>query len=238
MAALKDTYIPEIKNGLVVPKSKTKEKLVLKEVDIKKMIKGATYIVKQQNETKFRLRILFKDGIRLPKTETRKATIAVLTNAENSIMTKQGPVFTAAERNSLGLKQGTKATYTLKDFVGNKFNKVTPFGMGLAQAETVTQEKLMPQILEEDGESNVFETLTNKIFKPAPTAQPIKQPSTQPSTSVKIEPTDKIIFGHPGIGKTELRKNGRTGFRIIMILNKSYTSFEFCFRYYPITLWH
>jgi hypothetical protein len=29
------------------------EKLVLKEVDIKKMIKGATYIVKQQNETKF-----------------------------------------------------------------------------------------------------------------------------------------------------------------------------------------
>ena len=33
---------------------------------------------------------------------------------------------------------------------------------------------------------------------------------TQSSTSVKIEPTDKIIFGHPGIGKTELKKNGRT----------------------------
>jgi hypothetical protein len=33
---------------------------------------------------------------------------------------------------------------------------------------------------------------------------------TQSSSNVKIEPTDKIIFGHPGIGKTELRKNGRT----------------------------
>lgn len=146
----------------------------------------SSYEDKQQNETKFRLRILFKDGIRLPKTETRKATIAVLTNAENSTMTKQGPVFTAAERNSLGLKQGTKATYTLKDFVGNKFNKVTPFGMGLAQAETVTQEKLMPQILEEDGESSIFETLTNKIFKPTPTVTKTIQPSTSVKEGVEV----------------------------------------------------
>ena len=101
-------------------------------------------------------------------------------------MTKQGPVFTAAERNSLGLKQGTKATYTLKDFVGNKFNKVTPFGMGLAQAETVTQEKLMPQILEEDGESSIFETLTNKIFKPTPTVTKTIQPSTSVKEGVEV----------------------------------------------------
>jgi hypothetical protein len=29
---------------------------------------------------------------------------------------------------------------------------------------------------------------------------------TQPSTSVKLEPTDKIIWGHPGLGKTTFRK--------------------------------
>jgi predicted NAD-dependent protein-ADP-ribosyltransferase YbiA (DUF1768 family) len=44
----------------------------------------------------------------------------------------------------------------------------------------------------------------------AEVVEQLRSKTTQPSTGVKIEPTDKIIFGHPGIGKTELRKNGRT----------------------------
>jgi hypothetical protein len=40
----------------------------------------------------------------------------------------------------------------------------------------------------------------------------ISKSTTQPSTSVKIEPTDKIIFGHPTIGKSYLKKQGEDKF--------------------------
>jgi hypothetical protein len=40
----------------------------------------------------------------------------------------------------------------------------------------------------------------------------VEEETTQPSTSVKIEPTDKIIFGHPTIGKSFLKKNSDNRF--------------------------
>jgi alkylated DNA repair dioxygenase AlkB len=41
---------------------------------------------------------------------------------------------------------------------------------------------------------------------------PTVAPTVQSSTSVKIEPTDKIIFGHPTIGKSYLKKQGEDKF--------------------------
>jgi alkylated DNA repair dioxygenase AlkB len=38
------------------------------------------------------------------------------------------------------------------------------------------------------------------------------KPSAQPAAEVKIEPTDRVIFGHPGIGKSFLKKQGENRF--------------------------
>jgi hypothetical protein len=91
----------------------------------------------------------------------------------------------------------------------------------IKNAEKTNNDGLIYDINKDVVNDNFLEGQNQVVFEPSQIfilnsdkahKQIEKFVSTQPSTSVKIEPTDKIIFGHPTIGKSYLKKQGEDKF--------------------------
>lgn len=133
-------------------------------------------------------KVLFRDGF---KAKDAKG-IYVLKEALDSTTTKEGIEYSPAKRVD-GLKAGVKATYVLKQALGDKYNKVLSFGMGLEEAEKISQDKLRkPQAVNDvNGEEEPVFSQNAATLKMAEASKAKKQgKSFKFTTSVK-----KIISG-------------------------------------------
>jgi len=120
-------------------------------------------------------RIKFLDGFRMKDSKG----VYVLKSVEVSKKTKEGVEFTEKTREADGSKVGIRATYVLKETLGDKYNKVVPYGIGLEEAEKVAQSKLPKKEKTQDinGESEpLMEQANNPLDQISTTkAQPVKK---------------------------------------------------------------
>ena len=171
-------------------------------------------------------KVHFKDGFTSAGEESR-GKVWVLKSVEDTVKVKGKRETVPGERSErTGLKAGIRATYELKPYLGDKYNKVVTYGMGLEAAETITQDKLKAQTTTEvEGEAvpnseRVAGTLdkiaANKNAPKAPTAL-----VTPPKTSTiktyegkvnSLAPNQVFVFGsnpegRHGAGAAQLAKN-------------------------------
>jgi len=99
-------------------------------------------------------KVHFKDGF-VSAGEEAKGKVWVLKSVEDTTKVNGKRETILGERSERsGLKAGIRATYELKVPLGDKYNKVVPYGMGLSAAETITQDKLKAQTTTEvEGEA-------------------------------------------------------------------------------------
>ncbi len=176
----------EIRNNL---KDKMKEEniaLFLENLEnLQAVFKTVTVVEGKKRTTK----VIFRDGFKAKSIPG----ILVLKEVLDSTATKEGIQYSTVERSALGSKAGVKATYVVKPSVGDKFNKVLSFGMGLEQAEKVTQDKLKkpetPTELNGEEEATFDQQgVLDKILA-------VKKAAPQPVTSaepVQSNPLDRL----------------------------------------------
>lgn len=99
-------------------------------------------------------KVHFKDGF-VSAGENAKGKVWVLRNVEDTTKVNGKRETIPGQRSEeTGLKAGVRATYELKVPLGDKYNKVVTYGMSLAAAETITQDKLKAQTTTEvEGEA-------------------------------------------------------------------------------------
>ena len=173
-------------------------------------------------------KVHFKDGFTAAGEEA-KGKVWVLKSVEDSTKVKGKRVVIPGQRaEKTGLKAGIKATYELKPFLGDRYNKVVPYGMGLEVSETITQDKLKAQTTTEvEGEgvpnSERVAGILDKVAADRKAGKTTTQPASQPSTSTanvktyegkveKLEPNQVFVFGsnpegRHGLGTAALAKN-------------------------------
>jgi hypothetical protein len=172
-------------------------------------------------------KVHFKDGFTAAGEEA-KGKVWILKSVEDSTKVKGKRVIVPGERSErTGLKAGIKATYELKTFLGDRYNKVVPYGMGIEAAETVTQDKLKAQTTTEvigeevpNGERQVnsLDQLAAKKATPITPTQPTSTTTTTPNVKTyegrveTLTPNQVFVFGsnpegRHGAGTAQLAKN-------------------------------
>jgi hypothetical protein len=153
--------------------------------NLQAVFKTVTVVEDKKRTTK----VIFRDGFKAKGIPG----ILVLKEVLDSTATKEGIQYSTVERSALGAKAGVKATYVVKPSVGDKFNKVLSFGMGLEQAEKITQDKLKkpetPTELNGEEEATFDQQgVLDKILA-------VKKAAPQPVTSaepVQSNPLDRL----------------------------------------------
>jgi hypothetical protein len=129
-------------------------------------------------------KVHFKDGF-VSAGEEAKGKVWVLKSVEDTTKVNGKRVTIPGERSERsGLKAGIRATYELKVPLGDKYNKVVPYGMGLSAAETITQDKLKAQTTTEvEGEAVPNSERKVDITSQAIAAKRANQAFATPTTS-------------------------------------------------------